>query len=95
MAIAIAIVNVAIAILCLLLARRVVIWQRHLTQLNRDLTRWTIQAERDLPAQALAFTQQRTQLRQWQFSNLKWQLQQRQLLQTAKFLKLVWLISRR
>ncbi|MBT9310603.1 hypothetical protein [Leptothoe kymatousa] len=95
MAIALAIVNVAIAIACLLLARRVVTWHRHITQLTRDFNRWTILAESALPEQALAFTQHRTQLRQWQLIHLKWQLQQRQLVQTAKVLKLAWFMSRR
>ena len=95
MVIALAVVNVAIAILCLLLARRVVTWHRHITQLTRDFNRWTMLAETALPEQTLAFTQHRSQLRQWQLIHLKWRLQQRQLVQMTKVLQLAWFLSRR
>ena len=91
----IAIVNVAIALICLALTPRVARFGRQVTQLNRDLNRWTVLLEDTLSQQTLAFTQRRTDLRQWQLIHLQWQLQQRRLIQTAKFLQLVWLISKR
>ncbi|MGD1949291.1 MAG: hypothetical protein ACFB14_06555 [Leptolyngbyaceae cyanobacterium] len=91
----IALANVASALLCLALIPRVVRFGRQVTQLNRDLNRWTVLLENTLSQQTLAFTQRRTDLRQWQLIHLQWQLQQRQLMQTAKFLQLVWLISKR
>lgn len=95
MLIAIAIVNVAIALLCFVLARRMAQVSRQVTQLNRDLNRWTVLLEDTLAQQTLALTANRTDLRQWQLLHLQWQLQQRRLRQTIKFLRLVWLISRR
>ncbi len=95
MLIGIAIVNVAIALLCLALASRMLRVNHQVTQLNRDLNRWTVLLENTLTQQTLAFGQTRTDLRQWQLLHLQWQLQQRRLLQTAKFLKIIWLISNR
>ncbi len=91
----IVIVNVAIAMLCLVLARHVLRLNRHIIQLNRDLNRWTILLEDSLAQQALALTQKRTDLRQWQLIHLKWQLQQRRILQVAKFLRLLSRLTRR
>ncbi|MEM9806717.1 MAG: hypothetical protein AAF959_15705 [Cyanobacteria bacterium P01_D01_bin.56] len=95
MVVGVAIFNVAIALLCLMLSWRVMRFQRQLTQLNHILSHWTGLAESSLPEHTLAFTQHRAQLRQWQLTHLKWQLQQRQLVQIAKFLQLVWLVRRR
>ncbi|MEO0431576.1 MAG: hypothetical protein AAF151_07750 [Cyanobacteria bacterium J06656_5] len=95
MLIGIAIVNVAIALLCLALASRMLRVGHQVTQLNRDLNRWTVLLENTLTQQTLAFGQTRTDLRQWQLLHLQWQLQQRRLLQTAKFLKIIWLFSKR
>ncbi|MEO0735683.1 MAG: hypothetical protein AAFZ35_02620 [Cyanobacteria bacterium J06649_12] len=95
MLIGIAIVNVAIALLCLTLASRMLRVSHQVTQLNRDLNRWTVLLENTLTQQTLAFGQTRTDLRQWQLLHLQWQLQQRRLLQTAKFLKIIWLFSKR
>ena len=95
MLILIALGNVAIALLCVALTPRVVRFGRQVTQLNRDLNRWTVLLEDTLSQQTLNFTQQRAELRQWQLIHLQWQLQQRQLVQAAKFLQLVWLISKR
>lgn len=95
MLIGIAIVNVAIALLCLALASRMLRVNHQVTQLNRDLNRWTVLLENTLTQQTLAFGQTRTDLRQWQLLHLQWQLQQRRLLQTAKFLKIIWLFSKR
>ncbi|EKU97278.1 hypothetical protein Lepto7375DRAFT_6456 [Leptolyngbya sp. PCC 7375] len=95
MLIVIAIANVAIAILCLVLTWHVVRFGRQVAQLNRNLQRWTVLLEDNLAQQTLAFTVQRTNLRQWQLIHLQWQLQQRRLIQTAKFLQRVWLISQR
>lgn len=95
MLIGIAIVNVAIALLCLALASRMLRVSHQVTQLNRDLNRWTVLLENTLTQQTLAFGQTRTDLRQWQLLHLQWQLQQRRLLQTAKFLKIIWLFSKR
>lgn len=91
----IVIVNVAIALLCLVLARRILRLNRQITQLNRDLNRWTILLEDSLAQQALALTQKRTDLHQWQLIHLKWQLQQRRILQVAKFLQLLSRLTRR
>ncbi|MEM8613976.1 MAG: hypothetical protein AAGF93_18280, partial [Cyanobacteria bacterium P01_H01_bin.105] len=60
-----------------------------------DLNRWTVLLENTLVQQTLAFTEKRTDLRQWQLIHLRWQLQQRRLIQTAKFLQLVWLMRKR
>lgn len=95
MVIAVVIFNSAIALLCLLLSWRVIRFYRQITQLNRVLTYWTALAESTLPEHTLAFIQHRAQLRQWQLTQLKWQLQQRRLAQIAKFLQLVWLVRRR
>ena len=95
MLIALTIANCAIALLCLALAWRMVGFNRHVTQLNRDLNRWTVLLERALAQQTLALTGGRANLHQWQFFYLQWQLQARRLLQTAKFLKFLLLISRR
>ncbi|MEO0868577.1 MAG: hypothetical protein AAFY17_09030 [Cyanobacteria bacterium J06642_11] len=94
MLIALAVLNVAIALLCLVLAGRVLRLHRQLRQLNHDLTQWAIAVERTLVDQTLTFTQRRAQLRQWQLTHLRWQLQQRQLVQVAKLLRLVWLMRR-
>ena len=95
MLIGIAIVNVAIALLCLALIPRVVRFGRQVTQLNRDLNRWTVLLENTLTQQTLALTARRTDLRQWQLTHLRWQLQQRRLVQTAKFLRIIWLMRKR
>lgn len=95
MLIAIAIVNVAIAFVCLVLTWRMAQLGRQVNQLNRDLNRWTVLLENTLVQQTLAFTEKRTDLRQWQLIHLRWQLQQRRLIQTAKFLQLVWLMRKR
>ncbi|MDV3353175.1 hypothetical protein QGP82_31165 [Leptothoe sp. LEGE 181152] len=95
MLIVIAIANVAISILCLVLTWHVARFGHQVAQLNRNLQRWTVLLEDNLAQQTLAFTVQRTNLRQWQLIHLKWQLQQRRLIQTAKFLQRVWLISQR
>ncbi|ESA34487.1 hypothetical protein N836_16460 [Leptolyngbya sp. Heron Island J] len=91
----IAIANVAIALFCFMLSWRVAKFGHQITQLNRDLKHWTVLLENTLIQQTLAFTERRTDLRQWQLIHLQWQLQQRRLTQTAKFLRLVWLISKR
>ncbi|MEM9264791.1 MAG: hypothetical protein AAGA46_04640 [Cyanobacteria bacterium P01_F01_bin.13] len=91
----IAIVNVAIAFLCLALAGRISQFNRQITQLNRDLNRWTVVLEDVLTQQTLALTQKRTDIHQWQLIQLKWQLQQRRIVQIAKFLKLISLFTRR
>ncbi|MEM6252471.1 MAG: hypothetical protein AAF821_06065 [Cyanobacteria bacterium P01_D01_bin.156] len=95
MLIALTVFNVAIALLCFLLSWRIIGWQRQIIQLNRDLNRWMVFLEGTLTEQALNLTQQRTQLRLWQLNHLQWQLQQRQLIQLVKFLKLLWFISKR
>ncbi|MBT9316503.1 hypothetical protein [Leptothoe spongobia] len=95
MLIAIATVNVAIAILCLMLTWRILRFRRQVTQLNRDLNRWTVLLEETLTQQTLALTEKRTDLRQWQLIHLKWQLQQRRIIQIAKLLRLISLFSRR
>ncbi|MEM8614980.1 MAG: hypothetical protein AAGF93_23445, partial [Cyanobacteria bacterium P01_H01_bin.105] len=82
MLIAIAIVNVAIAFVCLVLTWRMAQLGRQVNQLNRDLNRWTVLLENTLVQQTLAFTEKRTDLRQWQLIHLRWQLQQRRLIQT-------------
>ena len=92
---AVVIANFAIALLCLVLAWRMVGVNRQITQLNRDLNRWSILLEDTLAQQALALTEKRADLRQWQLIHLKWQLQQRRLLQVAKVLRLISLVSRR
>ena len=88
-------VNIAIALLCLGLTWRMAQLGRQFAQLNRDLNRWTVLLEDTLAQQTLTFTQKRTDLRQWQLIHLQWQLQQRRVIQTAKFLQLVWLINQR
>ena len=90
-----ALVNCAIALLCLVLAWRVMGFNRQVTQLNRDLNRWTVLLEDTLAQQTLAFTQKRADLRQWQLIHLKWQLQQRRMVQVAKLLKLMSLFMGR
>ncbi|MEL6334314.1 MAG: hypothetical protein AAFQ76_17200 [Cyanobacteria bacterium J06626_26] len=95
MLIGIAIANVAIALLCLVLASRMIRVNRQVTQLNRDLNRWTVLLENTLTQQALTLSQTRTDMRQWQLLYLQWRLQQRRLLQTAKFLKIIWRFSKR
>ena len=85
---AIAIANVAIALLCFVLTGHVARYNRQVIQLTRDLNRWTVLLEH-------AFTARRTDLRQWQLTHLQWQLQQRRLLQTAKFLQLIWRMRKR
>ena len=92
---AIAIANVAIALLCFVLTGHVARYNRQVIQLNRDLNRWTVLLENTLTQQTLAFTARRTDLRQWQLTHLQWQLQQRRLLQTAKFLQLIWRMRKR
>ena len=91
----IVVVNVAIALLCLGLSWRIARFNRQVIQLNRDLNRWTVLLESTLAQQTLAFTETRTDLRQWQLIHLQWRLQQRRLMQTVKFLRLLWLLSRR
>ena len=91
----VAIANVAIALLCLLLARRVLRLNHQVIQLNRDLNRWTVLLENALAQQTLAFTSRRASLHQWQFFYLQWQLQARRLLQTAKFLNFLLIVNRR
>lgn len=95
MLIGIVIANVAIALLCFALTWRMAQFGRQVTQLNRDLNRWTVLLEQTLAQHTLTLTAQRTTLRQWQLLHLQWQLQQRRLVQTAKFLRLVWLLGRR
>ncbi len=95
MLIGIAIANVAIALLCLILAARMRRLNHQVIQLNRDLNRWTVLLENTLPRQALTLTQKRTDLQRWQLNHLQWQLQQRRIAQIAKFLKLMVLFSRR
>lgn len=90
MLIALASLNVAIALLCFLLSWWVMGIYRQVTQLNRDLSRWLTFAATDLTNYPLALTYQRTQLRQWQLGHLKWQLQQRRLGQLTKILQLIW-----
>ena len=92
---AIAIFNVAIALLCLVLTSYVARYNRQVIQLNRDLNRWTVLLENTLTQQTLALTARRTDLRQWQLTHLRWQLQQRRLVQTAKFLRIIWLMRKR
>ena len=92
---AIAIFNVAIALLCLVLTSYVARYNRQVIQLNRDLNRWTVLLENSLTQQTLALTARRTDLRQWQLTHLRWQLQQRRLVQTAKFLRIIWLMRKR
>ncbi|MEM1238885.1 MAG: hypothetical protein AAGI45_03500 [Cyanobacteria bacterium P01_H01_bin.26] len=92
---AIVIANVAIALLCFVLTGHVARYHRQVIQLNRDLNRWTVLLENTLTQQTLAFTVRRTDLRQWQLTHLQWQLQQRRLLQTAKFLQLIWRMRKR
>lgn len=91
----IAVANVAIAFLCFILSWHIAKFGQRLTQLSRDLNRWTVVLENTLTQQTLAFTERRTDLRQWQLVHLQWQLQQRRLIQTVKFLQVVWLISKR
>ena len=95
MLIVLAVANVAIALLCLRLAWWMTKVHRQVTQLNRDLHRWTIGLERGLGDQTLAWTQHRAQLRQWQLGHLQWQLQQRKMIQLAKLLQLLWFIRQR
>ena len=90
----IAAANFAIALLCLILARRMVQVNRQITQLNRDLNRWSVLLEDTLSQQALTLTETRTDLRQWQLISLKWQLQQRRIAQVARVLRLMALFSR-
>ena len=92
---AIAIFNVAIALLCLVLTSYVARYNRQVIQLNRDLNRWTVLLENTLTQQTLALTARRTDLRQWQLTHLRWQLQQRRLVHTAKFLRIIWLMRKR
>ncbi|MBX2863174.1 MAG: hypothetical protein KTR27_06425 [Leptolyngbyaceae cyanobacterium MAG.088] len=92
---AIAITNVAIACICIVLSWRVARFGRQVNRLSRNLNHWTVLLEDTLAQHNLALTERRTNLHQWQLTYLQWQLQQRQLIQTAKFLQLVWLISRR
>ena len=92
---AIAIFNVAIALLCLVLTSYVARYNRQVIQLNRDLNRWTVLLENSLTQHTLALTARRTDLRQWQLTHLRWQLQQRRLVQTAKFLRIIWLMRKR
>ena len=92
---ALAIVNCAIALLCLALAWRIVGFNRQVTQLNRDLNRWTVLLEDTLAQQTLTLSQKRIDLRQWHLIHLKWQLQQRRVVQIAKLLKLLSLFMRR
>ncbi len=91
----IAVVNVAIALLCFILSWHVAKFGHQVTQLSRDLNRWTVLLEDTLTQQTLTLTKRRTDLRQWQLIHLQWQLQQQRLNQTAKFLRIVWLISKR
>ncbi|MEM7795070.1 MAG: hypothetical protein AAF579_11560 [Cyanobacteria bacterium P01_C01_bin.118] len=95
MFIALAIVNCAIALLCLALAWRVAGFNRQVTQLNRDLNRWTVLLEDALAQQTLTFSQKRIDLRQWHLVHLKWQIQQRRIVQIAKLLKLLSLFMGR
>ena len=95
MLITIAIVNVAISLVCLVLTWRMVRLGRQVNQLNRDLNRWTVLLESTLAQQTLALTEQRTDLRQWQLLHLKWQLQQRRIVQVAKLLRLMSRFARR
>ncbi|NEQ49485.1 MAG: hypothetical protein F6K11_05030 [Leptolyngbya sp. SIO3F4] len=90
---AIAITNIAIALICLALARHVTRFSRQVIQLNRDLNRWTVLLEETLANQTLVFTQKRTDLRKWQLIHLQWQLQQRRIMQVAKLIKLVSLFA--
>lgn len=95
MLVGIVIANSAIALLCFALTWRMAQVGRQVNQLNRDLNRWTVLLEQTLAQQTLTLTKQRTQLHQWHLLHLQWQLQQRRLIQTAKFLRLVWLIMGR
>lgn len=95
MLITLAIANCAIALFCLALAWRMVGFNRQVIQLNRDLNRWTVLLEDTLAQQTLAFTQSRIDLRQWHLIHLKWQLQQRRIVQIAKLLKLMAFFARR
>ena len=95
MLITIAIVNVAISLVCLVLTWRMVRLGRQVNQLNRDLNRWTVLLESTLAQQTLALTEQRTDLRQWPLLHLKWQLQQRRIVQVAKLLRLMSRFARR
>ncbi|MEM7064508.1 MAG: hypothetical protein AAF572_15265 [Cyanobacteria bacterium P01_B01_bin.77] len=92
MLIGIVIANVAISLLCFILTWRIAQISRQVTQLNRDLNRWAVLLEQTLAQHTLTLTEQRTHLHQWQLLHLRWQLQQRRLLQIAKFLRLVWRI---
>lgn len=92
---AIAIANVAIALLCLVLAQRVLRFNRQVIQLNRDLNRWTVLLENALAQQTLALTSGRANLYQWHFFYLQWQLQARRLIQTARFLNFLLILNRR
>lgn len=95
MLIVIAIANVAIASLCLVLTWRVARLGRQLTQLNRELQRWTVLLENALVQQTLALGEKRAELYQWQLTYLQGQLYQRRLAQAVKFLQLVGVIYKR
>lgn len=95
MVIALVTVNFAIALLCFVSVSYITGFNRQINQLNRDLNRWTVLLENTLTQQTLALTQTRTDLRQCQLIHLQWQLQRRRLVQIAKFLHLVWFISKR
>ena len=91
----IATANIAIALFCFMLSWQVAKFGHRILQLNRDLHHWTVLLENTLTQQTLAFSERRAQLRQGQLLHLQWQLQQQRLTQTAKFLRLIWLISQR
>ncbi len=90
----IAIANFAIAVLCIALSWRVARFGRQVAQLNRNLKRWTVLLEDTLAQHTLTLTKRRTRIHQWQLIHLQWQLHQRRLTQVAKFLRIVWLISK-